>query len=322
MTISNETIYYMLERMLKIRFFEEKLKEIHKHNIPGMVHLYIGEEAVAVGVCANLADLDYITSTHRGHGHVIAKGADVKGMMAELFGRRDGLCKGKGGSMHVADVSLGILGANGIVGGGITLAAGAGLACKLKHEERVAVCFFGDGASNQGALQESLNLCSVWKLPVIYVCENNLYHEFSPSAPVLAGTIAGRGVAYDVPGVSIDGMDVLAVYDAAKTAVDRARNGEGPTLIEARTYRFESHDEGEFALIGTNYRSDKELAEWKLRDPIKQFQTWLLENGHMSEQKITEIKQQIKQEIEEAVVFASQSAWPAPEEAYNHVFVQ
>lgn len=321
MQIPEEKLSFMLERMLKIRRFEEKLKEVHRRSVPGMVHLYIGEEAVAVGVCANLDEKDFITSTHRGHGHVIAKGADLKGMMAELFGRKDGLCKGKGGSMHVADVSLGILGANGIVGGGITLATGAGLAAKMSGEGKVAVCFFGDGASNQGALQESLNLAKVWDLPVIYVCENNLYHEFSPSAPVIAGTIAGRAAAYEMPGVQVDGMDVLAVYEAARQAVDRARSGGGPTLIEARTYRFEAHDEGEFALIGTTYRNEDEVETWKKRDPILQYSSWLVAQKKMSEQDIDAVDQAIRQEVEAAVVFAENSPWPAPEEAFDHVFV-
>lgn len=320
MEISKEKAEFMLERMLKIRYFEEKLKEIHRLKIPGMVHLYIGEEAVAVGMCSPLTDRDYITSTHRGHGHVIAKGADLGGMMAELFGRKTGLCKGKGGSMHVADVSLGILGANGIVGGGLTLATGAALAAKLKGENQVVVCFFGDGAANQGMLCEGLNLSAAWKLPVIYVCENNLFHEFSPSAPVTAGKVADRAIPYGIPGVVVDGMDVLAVSQAAETAVARARNGEGPTLIEARTYRFEAHDQGEFALIGTTYRTEEEVAVWVARDPIKQFETWLVNEKRMTPAMIEEAHRAIKAEVEAAVAFADSSPWPEPEEAFDHVF--
>lgn len=320
MKLSPQTIDFILERMLKIRRFEEKLKEIHRQSVPGLVHLYIGEEAVAVGVCANLTKADIITSTHRGHGHTIAKGASMKLMMAELFGRESGLCKGKGGSMHVADAGLGILGANGIVSGGVTLATGAGLAAKMKGDGSVSVCFFGDGAANQGGVYESLNLAGAWSLPVIFVCENNLYHEFSPSAPVTAGAIADRAAGFGMPGHAVDGMDVLAMYRAANEAVERARRGEGPTLLEAKTYRFEAHDEGEFALIGTTYRTEEEVARWKARDPLAQFQAWLLENGHKTQAQIDALEREIQQELEEAVAFAEDSAWPAPEQAFQHVF--
>lgn len=322
MSIPVEKLDLVLERMLKIRYFEEKLKEVHRLKIPGMVHLYIGEEAVAVGVCANLTNQDHITSTHRGHGHVIAKGADLNGMMAELYGRKTGLCKGKGGSMHITDVSLGILGANGIVGGGITLAAGAGLASKMKKDGTVSVCFFGDGASNQGMLQESLNLATTWSLPVIFVCENNLYHEFSPSAAVTGGSIAKRAIPFGIPGVEVDGMDVRAVYDVAHQAVERARKGEGPTLIEAKTYRFEAHDQGEFALIGTTYRTEEEVAKWIKMDPIAQFEAWLEKENMRSRAQIENVHAQIKQEVETAVQVADSSPWPEPQEAFDHVFAE
>jgi pyruvate dehydrogenase E1 component alpha subunit len=320
MELSPQTIDYILERMLKIRRFEEKLKEIHRQSVPGLVHLYIGEEAVAVGVCANLTDADTITSTHRGHGHTIAKGADIGGMMAELFGRRDGLCRGKGGSMHVADASLGILGANGIVSGGVTLATGAALAAQLKGDGSVAVCFFGDGAANQGGVYESLNLAGAWQLPVIFVCENNLYHEFSPSGPVTSGTIPGRAAGFNVPGVAVDGMDVRAVYEAAHEAVGRARGGQGPTLIEAKTYRFEGHDEGEFALIGTTYRAEEEVAQWKSRDPIQLFRAWAVGQGYKTDAEIEALDRQVRAEIQAAVAFAESSPWPEAEEAFSHVF--
>lgn len=320
MELSHQTVDFILERMLKIRRFEEKLKEIHRQSVPGLVHLYIGEEAVAVGVCANLTDADTITSTHRGHGHTIAKGADIGGMMAELFGRRDGLCRGKGGSMHVADASLGILGANGIVSGGVTLATGAALASQLKGDGSVAVCFFGDGAANQGGVYESLNLAGAWQLPVIFVCENNLYHEFSPSEPVTSGTIPGRAAGFNVPGVAVDGMDVRAVYEAAHEAVGRARAGQGPTLIEAKTYRFEGHDEGEFALIGTTYRAEEEVTRWKGRDPIQLFRVWAVEQGYKTEAEIEALDRQIQSEIQAAVAFAESSPWPEAEEAFSHIF--
>jgi pyruvate dehydrogenase E1 component alpha subunit len=320
MEFSPEIIGFMLERMLKIRRFEERLKEIHRRSIPGLVHLYIGEEAVAVGVCANLTKQDILTSTHRGHGHTIAKGADLKRMMAELFAKEDGLCRGKGGSMHVADASLGILGANGIVSGGVTLATGAGLAAQMKGDGSVSVCFFGDGAANQGGVYESLNLASAWQLPVIFVCENNLYHEFSPSGPVTAGTVAGRAAGFAMPGLVVDGMDVRAVYQTAKTAVERARRGEGPSLIEAKTYRFEAHDEGEFALIGTTYRTEAEVAEWVARDPIDQFQSWLLAEGYKSQADFDKLEAQIQQALDEAVAFAENSPWPDPAQALEDIF--
>jgi pyruvate dehydrogenase E1 component alpha subunit len=320
MELSPKIIDFMLERMLKIRRFEERLKEIHRRSIPGLVHLYIGEEAVAVGVCANLTKQDILTSTHRGHGHTIAKGADLKRMMAELFAKEDGLCRGKGGSMHVADASLGILGANGIVSGGVTLATGAGLAAQMKGDGSVSVCFFGDGAANQGGVYESLNLASAWQLPVIFVCENNLYHEFSPSGPVTAGTVAGRAAGFAMPGLVVDGMDVRAVYQTAKTAVERARRGEGPSLIEAKTYRFEAHDEGEFALIGTTYRTEAEVAEWVARDPIDQFQSWLLAEGYKSQADFDKLEAQIQQALDEAVAFAENSPWPDPAQALEDIF--
>ncbi|MBC8077252.1 MAG: thiamine pyrophosphate-dependent dehydrogenase E1 component subunit alpha [Chloroflexales bacterium] len=320
MNVSPETTRWLLAHAIKIRRFEETLKRIHQQKVPGMVHLYIGEEAVAVGVCAHLRPSDKITSTHRGHGHAIAKGADVKLMMAELFGKATGYCKGKGGSMHVADAGLGILGANGIVGGGLTLATGAGLAMKMQGQGGVAVCFFGDGAANQGMFHESLNLAKVWNLPVIYVCENNMYHEFSPSKDVTAATIAGRAAGYDIPGITADGMDVLAMHAAAGEAIERARVGGGPSLIEAQTYRFEGHDEGEFALIGTRYRADDELAAWVARDPIAQLTAWALDAGHVSNDDVAAIEQQIADELEAAIAFADASPLPTPEAAFEHVF--
>ena len=321
MGLSTAQLSRMLEQMLRIRRFEEKIKEVHQHRVPGSTHLYIGQEAVAVGVCVALAGNDVITSTHRGHGHCIAKGADLKPMMAELYGRRTGYCLGKGGSMHVADVSCGILGANGIVGGGLTLAVGAGLAAWLKGDGSVAVCFFGDGAANQGALAEGLNLSVVWELPVVFVCENNLYQEFSPSAPVTAGQIADRAKPYGATGVVVDGMDVLAVYRVASAAVDRARKGDGPTLIEARTYRFDAHSVVEFALIGTTYRTAEEEQAWMARDPIGLFGRWLVENGHRSQAEIDALDSRVQAEVEEAVAFAETSPFPEPREAFQQVLV-
>jgi pyruvate dehydrogenase E1 component alpha subunit len=311
----------MYQRMITIRRFEEKaivLMDLGK--LFGEVHAYIGQEASAVGVCSALNDQDYITSTHRGHGHVIAKGADVKLMMAELMGRKTGLCKGKGGSMHIADVSLGILGANGIVGGGLPIATGAGLAAQVLANNRVAVCFFGDGASNEGAFHESLNLSSCWGLPVVYVCENNLYHEFSPSAPLIAGTLVGRAAAYAMPGTQVDGQDVLAVYEVAKTAIERARKGEGPSLLVVNTYRYYGHFIGEESLIPV-YRTKEELESWKMRDPISLFRSWLLANNIMSAVELDQIEHQVQAEIEMAVDFAEASPLPEPQEALEDLFV-
>jgi TPP-dependent pyruvate/acetoin dehydrogenase alpha subunit len=245
--LSNEKLIEMYRTMKKIREFETKAAELFAEgSIPGFVHLYIGEEAVATGVCANLKDSDYITSTHRGHGHIIAKGGDLKYMFAELFGKATGYCKGKGGSMHIADADRGILGANGIVGAGHNIAVGAGLSAKYRGTDQVCVCFFGDGSTNQGTFHESLNLASIWKLPVIFVCENNLYGiSMHQSRHQAIQDVADRAVAYNIPGVVVDGNDVLAVYEAAKEAIDRARNGQGPTLIECKTYRQRGHFEGD-----------------------------------------------------------------------------
>jgi pyruvate dehydrogenase E1 component alpha subunit len=311
----------MYEKMLTIRRFEEKAADlVDKGRLVGEVHVYIGQEASGVGVCSALRSDDYITSTHRGHGHVIAKGADVKLMMAELFGRRTGLCKGKGGSMHVADVSKGILGANGIVGGGISIAAGAALAAQMKADDRVAVCFFGDGASNQGSFHESLNLSACWKLPVVYVCENNKYHEFSRSRHLIAKTIHGRACAYGIPGIAVDGQDVLAVYEIAQRAVQRARSGEGPTLIETDTYRFSTHYEGEIHKFPEGYRPEEEEQEWLKRDPIPLFRERLAAEGHATEDELAEIDERTQNTIDEAVAFAEASPWPEPQEALEDVF--
>lgn len=266
MALSKNTLINMYETMNKIRMFELRLQELFAASeIPGFVHLYLGEEAVATGACAALTDADMITSTHRGHGHLLAKGGDLKLMMAEIFGRKTGYCKGKGGSMHIADMDLGILGANGIVGGGGPLAAGAALAAKYRKNEDVAMCFFGDGASNQGTIQESLNMASAWKLPLVFVNENNGYGISCPQCNSMAVVdIADRAAAYDMPGVVVDGNDVLAVYEAVSEAVKRARKGEGPSLVECKTYRWRGHFEGD----ACTYRCDEELKEWKAKDPI------------------------------------------------------
>ncbi|MGC9082744.1 MAG: pyruvate dehydrogenase (acetyl-transferring) E1 component subunit alpha [Anaerolineae bacterium] len=318
MSIDTEKLLWMYTNMLKIRRFEEKVGELFAAGkIPGFVHLYIGEEAVATGVCAHLRKDDYITSTHRGHGHLISKGGDLKLMMAELFGKRTGYCKGKGGSMHIADVDLGILGANGIVGGGPPIATGAALAAKYKGTDQVAVCFLGDGASNQGTFHEGVNMASIWKLPVIFVVENNMYGiSLSQTRSMRVQDIADRAAAYDIPGFVVDGNDVIAVYEAAGEAIQRARAGEGPALIECKTYRYRGHFEGDPMI----YRSREEEEMWKAKDPIPRFEAKLLEMGVLSEAQAREINEQILAQVEEAVRFAEESPWPSPEEVLEDVY--
>ena len=318
MSLTNEKMIEMLATMVKIREFETKVQEFFAAGkIPGFVHLYIGEEAVATGTCAALTDKDYITSTHRGHGHLIAKGGDLKRMMAELFGRKTGYCKGKGGSMHIADVELGILGANGIVGGGGPIANGAALAAKYKGLDTVAACFFGDGASNQGTTQEALNLASAWQLPVIFVNENNGYGISCPTCKSMAVTdIADRAAAYDIPGVVVDGNDVLAVFEAVSEAVKRARAGEGPSLVECKTYRWRGHFEGDVCV----YRDDSELEDWKKKDPIKRFQEKLLAEGILTQEQLDQLRQKIGKDLEEAIKFAEESPLPDPSEVYEDVY--
>lgn len=318
MDLSNEKLIEMYRTMKKIREFESKTAELFAEGkIPGFVHLYIGEEAVATGVCANLKDSDYITSTHRGHGHIIAKGGDLKYMFAELFGKETGYCKGKGGSMHIADADRGILGANGIVGAGHNIAVGAGLSAKYRGTDQVCVCFFGDGSTNQGTFHESLNLASIWKLPVIFVCENNLYGiSMHQSRHQAIQDVADRAVAYNIPGVVVDGNDVLAVYEAAKEAIDRARNGQGPTLIECKTYRQRGHFEGD----PTNYRDPEEVNEWLKKDPIPRLIEFILDNNVLTEDDIKKIDEEIAAEIDEAIKFAEESPFPPVEAAVEDIY--
>jgi pyruvate dehydrogenase E1 component alpha subunit len=309
----------MLRTMQTIRRFEERAsEEFQAGHIYGVVHCYIGQEAVAVGVCSALNREDQIISTHRGHGHCIAKGADLKRMMAELYGRASGYCKGKGGSMHIADFSIGMLGANGIVAGGIPIITGAGLAAQLDGAGRVAVSFFGDGASSAGPFHESLNLAVLWKLPVIYVCENNFYGVNTPvSAAVSVNDVIERGAAYGVPGVVVDGNDVLAVHEAAEAAVRRARAGEGPTLLECKTYRWRNHTE----IKGLpDNRPPEELTAWKEKDPITRLLARLKEQHLFTDEDWREMDAAILQEVEQAVVFAQESPFPPLEAASEDVF--
>jgi pyruvate dehydrogenase E1 component alpha subunit len=305
--------------MVTIRFFEQTVEKYFlAGEIPGFVHLYIGEEAIATGVCANLTTDDYIASTHRGHGHSIAKGADVSRMMAEIFGRKTGYCKGKGGSMHIADFSVGMLGANGVVGGSLPLATGAALAAKMLGQKRVAVAFFGDGASNRGTFHESANLASVWKLPVIFLCENNQYASTTPyRSSTSVEDIADRARGYGMPGVIVDGNDVFAVYEAAKAAVERARDGGGPSLVEAKTYRIKGHFVGDPEL----YRSKEEVQEiFAKTDPISRFERQVSSEGSLSREKLDAIKLEVQELIDKALAFAKESPEPDPSELFGDVY--
>ena len=318
--IENTKLLEMYRQMLTIRFFEEKVFELYGQNlVPGTIHLYAGEEAVAVGVCANLRRDDYITSTHRGHGHCIAKGAKLDKTMAEILGRKTGYCKGKGGSMHIADFSIGMLGATAVVGAGIPIAAGAGLSIKLRGTDQVVACFFGEGASNQGTFHEGINLAAVWGLPVVFVCENNLYAMGTRQSRVMAiENIADRAVAYGIPGVAADGNDVLAVFEAARVAVERARRGEGPTLIECKTYRQKGHSRFDAA----SYRPKEEVESWLKKDPVARFQTKLLEMNVLTEAEAQKMVQEAKKVVDEATKFALDSPFPEPEEALEDVYAE
>jgi acetoin:2,6-dichlorophenolindophenol oxidoreductase subunit alpha len=319
---STELALSLYERMVRIRAFEEKVQQLFKlGKLPGFVHLYIGEEAVAVGACSVLRDGDRITSTHRGHGHLIAKGADVERMMAELFGRRSGYCKGKGGSMHIFDFGLGILGANGIVGGGIPIATGAALADSVLGRDNVTIAFFGDGAANQGVLHEALNLSSVWSLPVVYLCENNQYTEWMRTEDITAGRIADRALAFGIPGVQVDGNDVFAVREVVDAAVQRARQGAGPSLIEAVTYRHLAHNEGEEVFSGV-YRPPEEVANWKARDPVIALRRRLESTQEIALDELDALELRERNRIERAVEAAEASAFPAPKEALEDLFAE
>ncbi|ATY85268.1 pyruvate dehydrogenase (acetyl-transferring) E1 component subunit alpha [Kyrpidia spormannii] len=316
---TKEQALWMYERMQMIRTFEDTVHGLFaKGKIPGFVHLYAGEEAIAVGVCAHLGDKDFITSTHRGHGHCIAKGCDEQGMMAELYGKSTGLCKGKGGSMHIADLEKGMLGANGIVGGGFPLACGAALTAKRKKTGGVAVCFFGDGANNQGTFHEGLNLAAIWKLPVVFVAENNGYAEATPFTYASSCEhIADRGAGYRIPSVQVDGKDVLAVWRAAGEAVRRAREGEGPSLIECKTYRNYGHFEGDAQTYKSAEERNRHLQEW---DAIRRFREFLLQ-GLISEQELEAIDSQVRDRVERAVQFAEESPFPDPDQLTTDVYV-
>ena len=317
--VTSEVMLDLYRTMCRIRAFETSVAELFAANrMPGHVHLSTGEEAVAAGVCCALRKDDYITSTHRGHGHMIAKGAETRRMMAELYGKTTGYCKGKGGSMHIADFSLGVLGANGVVAGGFPIAVGAGLSCKLRKSDQVVACFFGDGASNRGTFHEGLNMASIWKLPILFVCENNQFASTTPfSYSTSVKSIAVRAEGYAIPGKSVDGNQVLKVREAVLEAVDRARRGKGPTLLEAMTYRIRGHYEGD----PQRYRTKEEIEEQaKKRDPIRQFQDLLSKKKLLSKDLDRQIQDEIGQEMREAIRFAEESPLPLPADALEGLY--
>ncbi len=316
--VSREELDWMLRTMLRIRKFEDKVFELLARDVlKGASHVYAGEEAVAVGVCAALRDDDYITSTHRGHGHCLAKGGRLKEMMAELCGKATGYCKGRGGSMHIADVATGNLGATGIVGSNIPVAVGAALACRMKGNDRIVACFFGDGAANTGVFHESLNMAAVWKLPVVFVCENNLYGMSVPFEKAFAiENVADRASAYGMKGTVVDGMDVLAVKEAMVEISARVRSGEGPELLECKTYRYRGHSRSD----PRKYRTREEEEFWKKKDPIESLKNRMLQAGLISEEEFERIDAEVAAEVEEAERFALESESLPPEKLYEDVY--
>jgi TPP-dependent pyruvate/acetoin dehydrogenase alpha subunit len=310
----------MYRQMMAIRLFEEQVNDIYTRALmPGLAHLYIGEEGVAVGVCSALRADDYVTSTHRGHGHCLAKGASPDRMFAELLGKEAGYCKGKGGSMHIADPATGNLGANAIVAGSVGIATGAAFASSRLGNGRVAVCFFGEGALGQGVLYECMNLAKLFKLPVVYVCENNLYTEYTHFSETTAGDIVTRAIAFGVDGAAVDGQDVRAVYATAKRLVDNARKGEGPGFLLCNTYRYHGHHVGD--INREYYRSKKEEQTWKTeRDPVRNFSEWLMREGHSDAQALAAIDAELKAEMKKAVDFAIAAPYPNPDEVGEDVY--
>jgi TPP-dependent pyruvate/acetoin dehydrogenase alpha subunit len=303
-------LHELFQRLLLIRAFEQRaILERQKGLIPGFIHACIGQEATAVGACAALNRTDWIASTHRGHGHLLAKGGDPRLMMAELAGRADGYCAGRGGSLHITDFEVGSLGANGIVAGGLPIATGAALTFKLRRTDQVVVAFFGDGAAQQGAFHEALNLAGVWRLPIIFFCENNGYAQSNPLAQQTAiESLSDRAASYGFPGLTVDGNDVIAVYNAVSEAVVRARRGEGPALIEGLTYRWGGHYEGDPGV----YRSAEEVAQWQANDPIQRFAHALMLNNLIDSEGIAEIEAEVALELDQAVHFAENSPFPDP----------
>ncbi len=317
-----ELYMLMLRRMMLIRRFDETVKElVQSAELVGMAHCYIGEEAVAVGACTALRDEDYITGNHRSHGHPISKGGDVRRAMAELLGKATGYCKGKGGSMHLADFDIGILGESGIVASALPVAVGAALGSKMQNNDRVVISFFGDGASNQGACHEAMNMASIWKLPVIFLCENNQYAVTTSYRDTVAvENISDRASAYNMPGILVDGQDVMEMHEATVQAVQRARAGEGPSLIEARTYRYEDHSEGLNRILRESYRTEEEVEEWKKRDPIALHSQWLTEQSIATKSEIDEVWSEVNNAIDDALEFARESPYPEAEDLFTDMY--
>lgn len=318
-SLSREEMFTMLKTMIRIRSFESRVEELFlNRKIPGFVHLYIGEEAIATGVMANLNRSDWITSTHRGHGHAIAKGAQTDRMMAELFGKKTGYCKGKGGSMHIADFSVGMLGANGVVGGGYNIAVGAGMSSMIKKTDQVAVCFFGDGASNRGTFHEALNLAAIWKLPVLFVNENNQWASTTPTSyAVSAARISDRAKGYGMEGYVVDGNNIIEVYNAASSLVEAARQGKGPALLECMTYRIKGHYVGDPEKYRTKEEVQKHFTE---NDPIARFIEYLKGKSLIDDREVSELKAEGVREISLAEKFAEESPLPEKEDAFNDLF--
>lgn len=318
-TLSKTDLLSLYRKMLVLRRTEEQLVRAHQGGlIPGACHTYVGEEAIAVGVCAHLRDQDVVFSTHRGHGHALAKGVSPRALMAELFGRSTGVSGGRGGSMHLFSPEIGLLGTSGIVGPSILMATGAGYAFRLRGTDLVSVAFFGDGASNNGAFHEGINMAAIWDLPVLFICENNMYATEVPYATVARNTsVAERGAVYGLPSIAVDGNDVQAVYAAAGEAVRRARAGEGPTLLECKTYRTRSHAEG---MRDVGYRTTDEVASWKERSPITRLKERLLAEGLASEEDCARIEAEVEVEVEEARQFAVAGPYPDPATVLDHVY--
>ena len=310
----------LYRQMLTIRLFEEHVNQLYlTARMPGLAHLYSGEEAIAVGVCAALRPDDYITSTHRGHGHCLAKGASVDRMFAELLGKEAGYCKGKGGSMHIADQDTGNLGANAIVGGGAGIATGAAMSSKMRGSDQVSVCFFGDGAFGQGVLYELMNMAALWKFPVIYVCENNQYNEYTHNSETTAGSMRARSEAFAILSETVDGQDVRAVYAATQCLVERARRGEGPAFLLCETYRYMGHHVGD--IQRAYYRSGEEEEYWKTqRNPLKILANWLVEQGEATHEALTQIQQEVRAEVEAGEAFALNAPYPDPSEVTQDVY--
>ena len=319
MNISKDLILALYRTMVQIREFELKAYEIYRSGrMPGFVHLYVGEEAVATGVSAHLRQDDYVTSTHRGHGHALAKGLSPRAALAELMGTVEGCCGGRGGSMHLYEPAVGLLGTNGVVASGIPIAAGAALSAKLRGSGQVAVSYFGDGAVNEGGFHEGINMAATWDLPVVFVCENNMYAtEMAFKQATKNTNVASRAAGYGIPGVQVDGEDVLAVYEKAGEAIERARQGKGPTLLECLTYRFLGHHVGD---PGTNYRSKEEVEEWKKRDPIQKLRDQALASNWAGKQELDAIDGEVRRLIDEAAAVALSSPEPSAETALDHVF--